>query len=307
MSSNAHAVPDFAADLPKLDPKGDNFDHWSYKLRTLVDELIGSLDCLDSQLPPMDSRTNRLAFSLIFWSVDETLQKILDPNSTARAAYKALRRHFDPPSHASHMEAWRDIAQTRHSISQPAAGHLSFIRAQVETLDCPGFRWTKDSIHGDLLQIGLPSDPAYSYKNVSPILMECLRSNPSCPPSAAEIEQIILAEEKRMKAPKLEDVADPITLVAPAAGLGFSRLPQDVLDKIIVYVRELSKSESDAIHTQKWLHLSEGTASAGFVLPHWIYAPNDTPILNSFQSLASVNRTLHNLCRPWLWKVSRAG
>lgn len=84
----------------------------------------------------------------------------------------------------------------------------------------------------------------------------------------------------------------------------FLNLPIEILARIIKYVHTLSLKEVDELHKLKFARATRTRQFLNGRFRHYYSALNDSePILNSLQSLASVNRSMERLCRTWLWKT----
>ncbi|KAH9812236.1 hypothetical protein DFH28DRAFT_1084435 [Melampsora americana] len=81
-------------------------------------------------------------------------------------------------------------------------------------------------------------------------------------------------------------------------------LPIEILARIIKYVHILSLKEVDELHKLKFARATRTRQLLNGRFRHYYSTLDDSePILNSLQSLASVNRSLETLCRTWLWKT----
>lgn len=172
------------------------------------------------------------------------------------------------------LAAWKAILDPRRdAIGQPSE-RPALVRRCFEDLDASGFTWTRDAIEDAILRI------------------ETSRSIPD-----------------NGDADKVGKKCDPVTLYAcepikdPCTrSAGLLDLPIEVLDKIVKLARGLASSERHALDARKEARFVEIRKSAQSG-SHDVCLHGQEPILNTFQALASVNRSLHNFCIPSLWEV----
>lgn len=79
-------------------------------------------------------------------------------------------------------------------------------------------------------------------------------------------------------------------------------LPEEVLEHVVRFVKESAFEESQSIENRKQRYLFKAPED-DWGVQYYSIKEDHLSILNSFQSLASVNRNIYCICRPLLWKV----
>lgn len=104
--------------------------------------------------------------------------------------------------------------------------------------------------------------------------------------------------------PVSSSITSPDTSQSP-----FERLPEDVLAQIVAEVRSQSvfnlwreKYERVIVLCTVPRGNSLSTSCPGPTV--WSYSLQGPPLLSPFQSFSTVNRQIHGICQPLLWKVS---
>lgn len=185
------------------------------------------------------------------------------------------------PSRISQLALWREIVSKRHELNKPVNRHLDFIQSCFEELDSAGFVWSKDSILGIFLQLGLPEHGTFS--SVNDILESRALLGLGTP--AHQIKEVIQIEEVRHKAPRA----------------GLMDLPLEIFNNILDILDRMAELENREIvprKRQRMVVISE----SGNKQPYKTYLHRNSPILNSIQTFAVTSREIYQLCRPWLWQ-----
>ncbi|KAG0152143.1 hypothetical protein CROQUDRAFT_85871 [Cronartium quercuum f. sp. fusiforme G11] len=184
------------------------------------------------------------------------------------------------------LETWREIVDKYHSSKRPVSKHIAFIRKHVDKLDQTGFNWSKESIVGMLLQLGLPEDFPDSFDHVNDLINDRVKSSDLTLVSDTLTEEVIQAEEERMKSTKVT----------------ISDWPIDILNRVVELVHGYSDREarkrrscSQYRHTNECLHREGGNEDSNTVC--------ELPT-RSLHALALVNKKIYNICLPWIWKRS---
>lgn len=99
---------------------------------------------------------------------------------------------------------------------------------------------------------------------------------------------------------QMDDIEATWPPESPAGNLCLSNLPDNIIHKIFELAR-LDYNYVDVDQT-KFARMKEvfDRATDDSACSYPLHEPH---ILSTFQSLAAVNRKLHKVCRPWLWKV----
>lgn len=231
---------------------------------------------------------------------------------------------------SAQLAIWRRIAAKSHSPDDPVSEHIAFIKDRVGELDSLGFNWSKESVLGTFFQVGLPSGFPISFEHANDLIDDKL--NPAIAPelfNAAMIEEVIEAEEKRMKSSQLMLMS----------------LPQEILENIAHHVQLLdppviSTSLMGGFKEREWepgLPLLDYDAESA--LPRFsdsygtvcrccgdftdecncrcyrsqssrLYPNSESRRLSrkkasfsNLRSLASTNRELREICAKFIWKV----
>ncbi|EGG04166.1 uncharacterized protein MELLADRAFT_65109 [Melampsora larici-populina 98AG31] len=188
-----------------------------------------------------------------------------------------------PSSRKAQLNLWREIASKRHEGTTPVEPHLDFIQSRFEELDSEGFIWSKDSILGIFLQLGLPEGPHSSFSSVNEILQS--RALLGSETSSHEVKELIQTEELRRRShPR-----------------GLMNLPIEIFNKILEALDDLSRNESYALAFQKRKGIAVISGS-GNKQPYKTYLPQKSPILNTIQTFSLACPEVYQLCRPWLWR-----
>lgn len=190
-------------------------------------------------------------------------------------------------SRTAQLALWREIISKRHEGTTPVDRHLNFIRRRFEELESNGFIWSKESILGIFLQIGLSESPHGSFSSVNKILDSCLLEGYKI--SSTKVQEVIQNEELRHK----------------SRPLGLMDLPMEVFGNILDQLDHISKLESAKIVDRKEVGqvvISQSDSGGRDLKPYWTYLHRNSPILNSIQNFSLISREVYQLCRPWLWR-----
>ncbi|KAG0143133.1 hypothetical protein CROQUDRAFT_96640 [Cronartium quercuum f. sp. fusiforme G11] len=106
--------------------------------------------------------------------------------------YIVLMFHF--PSWTSHMTTWQELGNMKFEPGDSLNEYLSKVQVKIDELDRTGFEWTKDSILGIQIQLGLPTSGEFSFSNVNMILDACLCNSQETKVMAWEMEEAIQVE-----------------------------------------------------------------------------------------------------------------
>ncbi|EGG01487.1 uncharacterized protein MELLADRAFT_67049 [Melampsora larici-populina 98AG31] len=188
---------------------------------------------------------------------------------------------------SAQLGLWREIVSKRHEETQPVNRHLDFIRRRFKELELQGFTWSRDSILGVFLQLGLPERNHGSFSSVNSILKS---RHPFAPVfSSNEVIKAIQTEELRHK----------------SRPRGLMDLPIEVFEKILETLDYTAKLEAEGIYDQK-VHVANRRVMIcrGHREPYITYLNHHSPVLNSIQSFSLTCREFYKLCQPWLWRVS---
>ncbi|EGG02727.1 uncharacterized protein MELLADRAFT_91153 [Melampsora larici-populina 98AG31] len=80
--------------IRRLNKTGDNFSVWERHLKAMICTLTGTSEYFLRELHTLDPKFNRAIFHLIFWSIDEDLQHVLNIDGSAGDAFQALADRF---------------------------------------------------------------------------------------------------------------------------------------------------------------------------------------------------------------------
>ncbi|EGF98106.1 uncharacterized protein MELLADRAFT_113853 [Melampsora larici-populina 98AG31] len=186
-------------------------------------------------------------------------------------------------SRSAQLGLWREIVWRRHVEAQPVNRHLEFIQQRFDELDSEGFVWSKESILGIFLQLGLPDSPHAPFSRVNMILES--RVLPGIELSSEEVTDAIQIEEWRHK-------SRPLSLVD---------LPIELFDKILEKLDCIARLEAKEVYEKKKEHIVAITGP-GERTPYLTYLHRNSPILNSIQTLSLTSREIYQRCQPWLWR-----
>lgn len=186
-------------------------------------------------------------------------------------------------SRSAQLGFWRQIVSKRHDETRPVNHHLEFIQKRFDELDSEGFSWSKESILGVFLQLGLSDSPHGPFSSVNKVLES--RGPPGIELSSDAIKDVIQSEESR-------HTSRPLCLVD---------LPIEVFDKILEKLDCIARFEAKEIYNKKEEKIVRITG-LGNRKPYLTYLHRNTPILNSLQTFSLTSRTIYERCQPWLWR-----
>lgn len=192
-------------------------------------------------------------------------------------------------SSSAQLALWREIVSKHHEKTKPVEQHLDFIRKCFDDLDTEGFIWSKESILGTFLQLGLPESSHDSSSTDSGNQLNEPRARQESEISSDEVEQVIPNGS-------LQHTSRPRGLLA---------LPFEIVENIIERLDSMVKLEAEAIYDKKFSRRVMIPGS-GDRKSFKIYIHNkQSPIFNSLQSFSLISPGIYQQCRPWLWRVSR--
>ncbi|EGG11466.1 uncharacterized protein MELLADRAFT_59652 [Melampsora larici-populina 98AG31] len=174
-------------------------------------------------------------------------------------------------SRTTQLALWREIVSKRHAGTTPVNRHLDFIRRRFDELESNGFIWSKESILGIFLQIGLSESSHGPFSSVDKLLDS--RILQGLETSSSEVEEVIRNEEFRHKSHRV----------------GLMDLPVEVFNNIVEHLDCMAKLEAEEIEEKR----EEGQVmiygSAGRK-PYWTYLHQHPPILNTIQNFSLISR-----------------
>ncbi|EGF97539.1 uncharacterized protein MELLADRAFT_114259 [Melampsora larici-populina 98AG31] len=182
------------------------------------------------------------------------------------------------------LALWHEIVSKFHEETKPVNQHLDFIRKRFDELDSEGFIWSKQSILGIFLQLGLSESPIDSCASVSQIPESHVHEKGKIPFDRVE-----------------EDIGDK-GLRNKSHAVGLMDLPIEVFNSILGALDFLAKFEESQITSQK----QSGQVIISDYLGHreryTTYLHRNSPILNTFQTFSLTSREIYRRCEPWLWR-----
>lgn len=107
--------------------------------------------------------------------------------------------------------------------------------------------------------------------------------------------------------PEEQEIKQPVQQQLPLNNL--TALPASVLRRIVEFIYLQSFLESDVTSKRKAVPMKRHVVSArdyhSQPVHYEVYWDHEgPPILTTLQSLGTVNKQFHELCVPWLWRVS---
>ncbi|EGG04164.1 uncharacterized protein MELLADRAFT_108721 [Melampsora larici-populina 98AG31] len=186
---------------------------------------------------------------------------------------------------ATQLQLWREIASEGHELNEPVKRHLDFIQRRFDRLDSEGFVWSKDSILGIFLQLGLPEGQRSPFFLIT--FNELLES------------RVVLRSE--ISSHVVKEVVQIQELEHKTRRLGLLDLPLEIFHKILERLEIMAMIEASEIKHRK--HQSTVVISnSGNKQPYMTYLHRNSPILNTIQTFAITCREVYQICRPWLWR-----
>lgn len=181
------------------------------------------------------------------------------------------------------LELWREIVSNRNEETRPVTQHATFIRKRFDELDSKGFIWSKESILGIFLQLGLSQRPHEPLPPANEVLE--LRVHHGIGIPSNEAQESARNEDSR-----------PTT-----RPVGLMDLPFEVFGMILETLDSIATLEAEEICNQKRLNMVTITGT-GARQPYTTYLHENSPILNSIQTFSLTSREIYRRCRPWLWR-----
>ncbi|KAH9811907.1 hypothetical protein DFH28DRAFT_1178675 [Melampsora americana] len=182
------------------------------------------------------------------------------------------------------LELWREIVNKRHEETKPVTHHLNSIQKCFDKLDSKGFIWSKDSILGIFLQLGLSKNPNGPFSDLNKIIASRVLQGEI---SSDEIKKVIQNEESRKR----------------FRPVGLMDLPIEVFQKILKNLDYLAELEAEDIYKRKSeARVTISSSGPDFRRPYMTYLHRNLPILNSIQTFSLTSREIYQLCEPWLWQ-----
>lgn len=160
--------------------------------------------------------------------------------------------------------------------------HLDFIRKCFDELDSEGFIWSKQSILGIFLQLGLSESPIDSFVSVSQIPESHVHATGKTPFDGVE-----------------EDIGDK---GLRNKSVGLMDLPIEVFNNILEALDCLAEYEESQITSKKRSGQVIISDYLGDREPYTTYLHRNSPILNTFQTFSLTSREIYRRCEPWLWQ-----
>ncbi|EGG00043.1 uncharacterized protein MELLADRAFT_118148 [Melampsora larici-populina 98AG31] len=182
------------------------------------------------------------------------------------------------------LALWREIVSKCHQETKPVNQHLDFIRKRFDELDSEGFIWSKQSILGIFLQLGLSESPIDSSASVNQTTESHVRPTVKIPFDGVE-----------------EDTGDK-GLRNTSHAVGLMDLPIEVFNNILEKLDCLAESEKQQITFKKQSALVMITAIPSVREPYKTYLHRNSPILNLTQTFSLTSREIYRRCEPWLWR-----
>lgn len=174
------AIRDFAADINPLRPDGNNFHEWINEIEKTLSDLIDREQYLQGPPPdPINKAEDKIARNLIYWTISRELRSCINPASSAREAYHALKTQFLRNNRTAHMAAFVDLFNFQMQVSEPQ--HITILYDRMykgmHELVSSGFVINEDTLLGALFQIAVGRGNSQLYTATSKLLDAKVSSN----------------------------------------------------------------------------------------------------------------------------------
>lgn len=185
--------------IAELDETGSNYLVWKNDLYVLVNYLTKIKDYLDEDR--CDTPGDDVIVLMIRNSVCPNLRLHIDESESAFTVFGKIKSMFHFPSRTTHISIWQDLLKCTVDSPSDIPAHINRMKSKVEELQRTGFSFTKDSLLGILMQLGLP----HAFSSINTVLDARLRGNPDASISARETEEAIRAETHRLSSNAADD------------------------------------------------------------------------------------------------------
>lgn len=137
-------IPMIMRSITQLEHEGKNFQIWELQLKVIISDITGlELVYLDQTSPPTSDakQVDRLIRSMIFWSIDESLQLALELDASASQVFRQLKQicclQTDGLVHHPPLEV-KISTQDQHSLDEGQRADESTQRITISGLDLDG-------------------------------------------------------------------------------------------------------------------------------------------------------------------------